>query len=62
MKTTAGVASAAGCFGVMPGKLLVFPAFAVLKLYEVLCGLVMKPGASVITGALMDTGFSFMLL
>lgn len=46
------LASAAGCFGVMPGKLLVFPAFAVLKLYEVLCGLVMKlPGASVITGA-----------
>lgn len=46
------LASAAGCFGVMPGKLLVFPAFAVLKLYEVLCSLVMKlPGASVITGA-----------
>ena len=46
------LASAAGCFGVMPGKLLVFPAFAVLKLYEVLCDLVMKlPGASVITGA-----------
>ncbi len=45
-------ASAAGCFGVIPGKVLVFPAFAVLKLYEVLCGLVMKlPGASVITGA-----------
>lgn len=46
------LASAAGCFGVIPGKVLVFPAFAVLKLYEVLCGLVMKlPGASVITGA-----------
>lgn len=46
------LASVAGCVGVMPGKVLVFPAFAVLKLYELLCGLVMKlPGASVITGA-----------
>ena len=46
------LASVAGCVGAMPGKVLVFPAFAVLKLYELLCGLVMKlPGASVITGA-----------
>lgn len=46
------LASVAGCFGVIPGKVLVFPAFAVLKLYELLCSLVMKlPGASVITGA-----------
>lgn len=46
------LASVAGCVGAIPGKVLVFPAFAVLKLYELLCGLVMKlPGASVITGA-----------
>ena len=46
------LASVAGCFGAIPGKVLVFPAFAVLKLYELLCSLVMKlPGASVITGA-----------
>lgn len=46
------LASVAGCVGAMPGKVLVFPAFAVLKLYELLCSLVMKlPGASVITGA-----------
>lgn len=46
------LASVAGCVGAIPGKVLVFPAFAVLKLYELLCSLVMKlPGASVITGA-----------
>lgn len=46
------LASVAGCVGAIPGKVLVLPAFAVLKLYELLCGLVMKlPGASVITGA-----------
>lgn len=46
------LASVAGCVGAIPGKVLVFPAFAVLKLYELLCGLVMKlPGASIITGA-----------
>lgn len=57
------LASAAGCFGVMPGKLLVFPAFAVLKLYEVLCGLVMKlPGHRLSQEHLMDIGFSFFML
>lgn len=46
------LASVAGCVGAIPGKVLVLPAFAVLKLYELLCSLVMKlPGASVITGA-----------
>lgn len=45
------LASVAGCVGAIPGKVLVFPAFVVLKLYELLCSLVMKlPGASVITG------------
>ena len=47
------LASAVGCIAALPGKILVFPAFLVLRLYELLCRFVITlPGAAIITGIL----------
>ena len=46
-------ASVAGCIAAIPGKILVLPAFFVLRLYEFLCRFVITlPGADIITGSL----------
>lgn len=47
----AGILGIFGGIGIIPAKAAAFPAYVILKLYELLCQTVMKlPGSSVITG------------
>ncbi|WP_455721091.1 DNA internalization-related competence protein ComEC/Rec2 [Agathobacter sp.] len=47
----AGILWIFGMVGIIPAKIAVFPAYIILRLYELLCQAVVKlPGASVITG------------
>lgn len=47
----AGISGVLGAAGIIPAKAAVFPAYVILKLYELLCQAVVKlPGSSVITG------------
>lgn len=47
----AGISGIFGAVGIIPAKAAVFPAYVILKLYELLCQAVVKlPGSTVITG------------